>query len=145
MKSDRARISSFVTACTTGIAIAPMRGKLTVAPSIAYSVAGETSNRSPTDTPRPLAHSIGDNRRLPAGWTAVMRTAPRRFCSTLVAAALALACSHAFAQSPDADDERRNYYRITHAGLRVARAEARRLNALMRAARLGGLLAKDVK
>ncbi len=34
-----------------------------------------------------------------------MRTAPRRFCSMLVAAALALACSHAFAQSPAADDE----------------------------------------
>jgi DNA-binding PadR family transcriptional regulator len=40
----------------------------------------------------------------------------------------------------DADDERRNYYRITERGLRVGRAEARRLEALMRAARLGGLL-----
>src|SRR5436189_1876840 len=29
--------------------------------------------------------------------------------------------------APDADDERRNYYRITDAGLRAARAEARRL------------------
>jgi DNA-binding PadR family transcriptional regulator len=47
--------------------------------------------------------------------------------------------------APDADDERRNYYRITNAGLRVARAEARRLNALMRAVRLGGLLAKETK
>ena len=47
--------------------------------------------------------------------------------------------------APDADDERRNYYRITSAGLRVARAEARRLNALMRAVRLGGLLAKETK
>ena len=47
--------------------------------------------------------------------------------------------------APDADDERRNYYRITTAGLRVARAEARRLEALMRAARLGGLLAKEAK
>ena len=45
----------------------------------------------------------------------------------------------------DADDERRNYYRITNAGLRVARAEAQRLGALMRAARLGGLLTKEVK
>jgi DNA-binding PadR family transcriptional regulator len=45
----------------------------------------------------------------------------------------------------DAEDERRNYYRITNAGLRVARAEARRLETLMRAARLGGLLAKDAK
>ena len=45
--------------------------------------------------------------------------------------------------APDADDERRNYYRITNAGLRVARAEARRLEALMRAARHGGLLAKE--
>ncbi|MPY88911.1 MAG: PadR family transcriptional regulator [Luteitalea sp.] len=47
--------------------------------------------------------------------------------------------------APDAGDERRNYYRITHVGLRVARAEARRLEALMRAARLGGLLAKGAK
>src|SRR5918992_671664 len=30
----------------------------------------------------------------------------------------------------DADDERRNYYRITGAGLRVARVEAQRLGAL---------------
>ena len=47
--------------------------------------------------------------------------------------------------APDADDERRNYYRITPAGLRVARTEARRLEALMRAARLGGLLAREIK
>jgi DNA-binding PadR family transcriptional regulator len=40
----------------------------------------------------------------------------------------------------DADDERRNYYRITPLGLRVARAEAQRYAALTRAARLGGLL-----
>jgi hypothetical protein len=45
----------------------------------------------------------------------------------------------------DVDDERRNYYRITNAGLRVARAEARRLETLMRAARHGGLFAKGVK
>lgn len=47
--------------------------------------------------------------------------------------------------APDADDERRNYYRITAAGLSVARAEARRLEALTRAARIGGLLAKEIK
>ena len=37
-------------------------------------------------------------------------------------------------------DERRNYYRITARGLRVARVEAQRLQTLLRAARLGGLL-----
>jgi DNA-binding PadR family transcriptional regulator len=47
--------------------------------------------------------------------------------------------------APDADDERRNYYRITEAGLVVARAEARRLETLTRAARIGGLLAKAAK
>jgi DNA-binding PadR family transcriptional regulator len=45
----------------------------------------------------------------------------------------------------DAADERRNYYRITDAGRQVAMAEARRLEALTRAARLGGLLPKAVK
>jgi DNA-binding PadR family transcriptional regulator len=45
----------------------------------------------------------------------------------------------------DAADERRNYYRITEAGRQVAMAEARRLEALTRAARLGGLLPKAVK
>jgi DNA-binding PadR family transcriptional regulator len=40
----------------------------------------------------------------------------------------------------DAGDERRNYYRIRPPGLQVARAEARRLEALTRAARAGGLL-----
>jgi DNA-binding PadR family transcriptional regulator len=45
----------------------------------------------------------------------------------------------------DAGDERRNYYRITEAGLRAARAEARRLESLTRAARSGGLLAKATK
>ena len=45
----------------------------------------------------------------------------------------------------DDDDERRNYYRITSVGLRVAKAEARRLEVLMRAARLGGLLEKGAK
>jgi DNA-binding PadR family transcriptional regulator len=47
--------------------------------------------------------------------------------------------------APDANDERRNYYRITAAGLRVAKAEARRLEALTRAARLGGLLPRIAK
>jgi DNA-binding PadR family transcriptional regulator len=46
--------------------------------------------------------------------------------------------------APDAGDERRNYYRITDAGRHVARAEARRLEALTRAARIGGLL-KEAK
>jgi len=46
---------------------------------------------------------------------------------------------------PDTGDERRNYYRITSIGLRVARAEARRLEALTNAARVGGLLPKEVK
>ena len=45
----------------------------------------------------------------------------------------------------DADDERRNYYRVTEAGVRVARAEARRLEALTRAARNGGLLPKGAR
>ena len=44
--------------------------------------------------------------------------------------------------STQAADERRNYYRITTRGLRVAKAEARRLQALTRAARIGGLLEK---
>ena len=47
--------------------------------------------------------------------------------------------------APDSGDERRNYYRITNAGMRLARAEARRLEALMQAARSGGLLPKEVK
>ncbi|MPZ19148.1 MAG: PadR family transcriptional regulator [Luteitalea sp.] len=47
--------------------------------------------------------------------------------------------------APDAGDERRNYYRITATGLRVARVEARRLEALTRAARIGGLLARGAK
>jgi DNA-binding PadR family transcriptional regulator len=40
----------------------------------------------------------------------------------------------------EADDERRNYYKVTPLGLRLAKAEAKRLAALTRAARLGGLL-----
>jgi DNA-binding PadR family transcriptional regulator len=46
---------------------------------------------------------------------------------------------------PDAGEERRNYNRITAKGLQVARAEARRLEMLTRAARLGGLLPKAAK
>jgi DNA-binding PadR family transcriptional regulator len=45
----------------------------------------------------------------------------------------------------EAADERRNYYRITSAGLGAAKAEARRLEALTRAARLGGLLPKGAR
>jgi DNA-binding PadR family transcriptional regulator len=44
------------------------------------------------------------------------------------------------APGADAGEERRNYYRITTRGQRIA--EARRLQALTRAARVGGLLAK---
>jgi DNA-binding PadR family transcriptional regulator len=47
--------------------------------------------------------------------------------------------------APDAGGERRNHYRITETGLRLARAEAKRLEALTRAARLGGLLTKVAK
>jgi DNA-binding PadR family transcriptional regulator len=43
-------------------------------------------------------------------------------------------------QAADAGDERRNYYRITAQGSSVARAEARRMESLTQAARLGGLL-----
>jgi DNA-binding PadR family transcriptional regulator len=42
----------------------------------------------------------------------------------------------------ESDDERRLYYRITDRGLRLARAEARRLETLLQAARVGGLLPK---
>lgn len=45
----------------------------------------------------------------------------------------------------DSDDGRRNYYRITDLGLRVAKAEARRFEALTRVARIGGLLEQGVK
>ena len=47
------------------------------------------------------------------------------------------------AEAPSSDetgDERRNYYQITDLGLEVGRAEAKRLESLMRAARQGGLL-----
>jgi DNA-binding PadR family transcriptional regulator len=41
--------------------------------------------------------------------------------------------------APEFDDERRRYYRITPLGTAVARAEARRLNELVRMARARGL------
>jgi len=40
--------------------------------------------------------------------------------------------------APDMDDERRRYYRITPFGRAVARAEARRLNDLVKLARASG-------
>ena len=45
----------------------------------------------------------------------------------------------------DAGDERRNYYHLTPLGLRVARAEARRLEGLLKTARLGGLLEEKTR
>jgi DNA-binding PadR family transcriptional regulator len=42
--------------------------------------------------------------------------------------------------SPENDDERRRYYRITPLGETVARAEARRLNDLVRLARASGFV-----
>jgi len=47
--------------------------------------------------------------------------------------------------APEADDERRNYYRITPKGLHAARAEARRLDLLTRAARSRGLLTRSTR
>lgn len=43
-------------------------------------------------------------------------------------------------EAPDAGDERRNYYRVLPRGLKAARAEAHRLEALAREARSCGLL-----
>ncbi len=43
-------------------------------------------------------------------------------------------------EAPDAGEERRHYYQITPLGLSVARAEARRLTVLMRAAVATGLI-----
>jgi DNA-binding PadR family transcriptional regulator len=45
----------------------------------------------------------------------------------------------------DSGEERRNYYSITDLGIRVARAEARRLGSLVEAARVGGLLPTEAK
>jgi DNA-binding PadR family transcriptional regulator len=44
--------------------------------------------------------------------------------------------------APDADDERRRYYRITPFGRQVARAEAERLSSLVKLARATGLLTR---
>jgi len=44
--------------------------------------------------------------------------------------------------SPDEDDERRRYYRITQFGRDIAQAEADRLTTLLRQARAVGLTAK---
>ena len=44
---------------------------------------------------------------------------------------------------PALGDERRRYYRLTSFGMRVARAEARRLDALVRAARRKKLLGAE--
>ena len=41
---------------------------------------------------------------------------------------------------PELGDDRRRYYRLTNLGLRVARMEARRLDAMVRAARLKKLI-----
>jgi len=43
---------------------------------------------------------------------------------------------------PALDDERRRYYRITRVGLSVARAEARRLEAMVRSARQKKLIGR---
>jgi DNA-binding PadR family transcriptional regulator len=47
--------------------------------------------------------------------------------------------------APDTGDERRNSCRITSMGMRVARAGAPQPEALAQAARIGGLLPKEVK
>ena len=44
---------------------------------------------------------------------------------------------------PELGDERRRYYRLTKFGLRVARAEARRLDAMVRAARSKKLIGME--
>jgi DNA-binding PadR family transcriptional regulator len=44
---------------------------------------------------------------------------------------------------PELDDERRRYYRLTKFGLRVARAEAKRLEAMVRAARRKKLIGPE--
>jgi DNA-binding PadR family transcriptional regulator len=54
--------------------------------------------------------------------------------------ALARMSESGLIEATDSGEQRRNCYRITTRGLRVAKAEARRLDALMQAARSGGLL-----
>ena len=51
----------------------------------------------------------------------------------LLAAGLVAECGEQ--ADPESGDERRRYYRLTKVGLSVARAEARRLDAMVRAAR----------
>jgi DNA-binding PadR family transcriptional regulator len=46
------------------------------------------------------------------------------------------------AVDPGIDDERRRYYRLTEPGLQLARAEAQRLEALVKAARQRGLVSQ---
>jgi len=46
---------------------------------------------------------------------------------------------------PEPDDDRRHYYRLTEAGRRAAKGEARRLEALTRLARSHGLLEKSTR
>jgi DNA-binding PadR family transcriptional regulator len=46
--------------------------------------------------------------------------------------------------APEFDDERRRYYRITKFGVAVARAETRRLQALVRLARASGFVPRNV-
>jgi DNA-binding PadR family transcriptional regulator len=46
--------------------------------------------------------------------------------------------------SPDEDDERRRYYRLTSFGGAVARAEARRLTGLVRLARASGFAPQKI-
>jgi DNA-binding PadR family transcriptional regulator len=46
-------------------------------------------------------------------------------------------------RDPEADDERRRYYRVTALGRRVARREAERLEALVRSARQSRLLGES--
>jgi DNA-binding PadR family transcriptional regulator len=43
-------------------------------------------------------------------------------------------------RTPEAEDERRRYYRLTEAGRRIAQSEARRLEGLVNAARVKRLL-----
>src|SRR5262249_57321595 len=47
-------------------------------------------------------------------------------------------------RADEGGEERRNYYRITNTGLRGARAETRRVENMMPAARAGGRLPKGV-
>ena len=59
--------------------------------------------------------------------------------------ALARMAEAGLIEAAERSDDRRNYYRITGLGARVARAEARRLGALVEAARIGGLLPKEAE